>query len=180
MVAMASPWKQSNGTYYFRVAIPKDLQGRFGKQIRKYSLKTKNAAEARRLFIVELEKFQREMELARTGFSLSPTQAKALAGEWLRSALEEDARRRDAGPLPEEEAASAIADEDYPDGPYETDFDAMEAADSVGDHLRAVREEFHAVAREHGLHLEPGTESQRSPARELFWAKVHWYAPVDG
>ena len=172
MVAMAKPWKHPNGTYYFRVAIPTDLQEKLGVQLRKFSLRTKDAREAKKRFIPALEVFQEEMDRLRGGFSLSRKQARALAGEWLRQALEDDSRRRDGGVIPEEEGGHIL------ESPYETELDAMEAADEANAPLRVVREEVGEILRKHGLHVDPTSDEFQWLVNEIFWAKVRYYQVI--
>ncbi|MCC5858641.1 MAG: site-specific integrase [Ectothiorhodospiraceae bacterium] len=172
MVAMARPWKHPNGTYYFRKWIPNDLQERVGAQIRKVSLQTKDLREAKRRFVAELEKFEQEMECLRRGVSLSPKQIQALAGDWLRDALDEDARQRDQGP-PELEIGDW-----WVDSPYETVLDALEAAEETNDFPRVVHEEVSSVARKHGLHLDPESDEYRQLCEEMFRAKVRFVQTV--
>jgi len=51
MNAMLNPWKDKNsGIYYHLVKVPVDIQKALGKTVIKKSLRTRDNAEAKRLF----------------------------------------------------------------------------------------------------------------------------------
>lgn len=165
MVAMPTPWKHpKTGTYYFRRAVPADVRDKLGWEV-KTSLRTKSASEAKRLYAAEFEKFERAVELARKDFDLSERAAKALAGEWLRAALDADERRRDRG------EGEPMWDEVADVTAYELDLEQMQAA-SEGRRRALVAAEVAAVMKEKGLPLAKDAPGYGRLVDELFWAKV--------
>ena len=67
MVAMPGLWKHPRtGIWYFRRAVPADLRGTLGREI-KVSLHTRSPSEAKRCFSAELEKSETLFERARSG-----------------------------------------------------------------------------------------------------------------
>ena len=67
MVQMATPWQHpETGTYYIRRQIPEALRGAFaGKALYKLSLRTKNLADASRLFAQANANFESQLDVAR-------------------------------------------------------------------------------------------------------------------
>lgn len=172
MVAMPTPWKHpKTGTYYFRRAVPADLRDKLGWEM-KVSLDTKSPAEAKRLFVAELEKSEQMIELARSGYALSEKAARALAGEWLATALKEDERRRDHGDVPEETIEGGGESEA---APYDWTLYEMEQAEEKGDLAAVVGDDVLGLIRDKALPIAEGSESHRKLVYEVFWAKVAYF-----
>ena len=167
---MPSPWKHpKTGIYYFRRAVPNDIKDRLGWEI-KVSLGTSSCTEAKRLYAAELAKSDISFDQARSGFTLSDKNAKALAGKWLAQALEADEKVRDTG---EPDPEKATYNEDY--GPYEHHLDAMEAAHQ-GEKLESVVfEEVNKLIQSEGLPVPKGSEGYHRLVKHVFWAKVKYY-----
>ncbi len=95
VLRMARPIKRG-GIYWLRKRVPDDLQPLLGKREEKFSLKTRDPAEAKILFVkaaAEIE--ERWSNLRRGQTSLTPKQAWAVAGEIYRefvAAHEDDPR----------------------------------------------------------------------------------------
>lgn len=78
---MTTNLQRRGGTYYVRVRIPADLLWMFGdKRETKYSLRTKDLAEARRRLRIEVAKIQKEFDDLRVG----PVEVGALPPRQLR------------------------------------------------------------------------------------------------
>jgi hypothetical protein len=86
LLRTANPWKNpASGIYYFRQKIPADLVSLAGRKIEKASLKTKDPAEARRLFARQSAIFQERWHNLRLGpISFSHDDARTFAGEFQR------------------------------------------------------------------------------------------------
>jgi hypothetical protein len=170
MVAMPCPKKHpKTGIYQFRRAVPKDLREKLGWEI-KVSLGTSVPAEAKRLYAAELEKCDTLFEQARSGFTLSDKNAKALAGKWLVQALEADERARETGE-PEDEKLSH--NEDY--GPYEHHLNALYEAHQYDRLEPQVRDEVDALIRSEGLPVQKGSDGHQRLTKYVFDAKVQYY-----
>jgi integrase len=109
-VRIASPWRHpDNGTYYFRQKIPVDLSPIIGRKIEKISLRTKDPAVARRLFLphasamqecwddlrlrsptMAAEQLQDAVAACRIAFVMRRRSAGQVAGRLDRSAWPED------------------------------------------------------------------------------------------
>jgi integrase len=173
------------GIYQFRRAVPKDLKDKLGWEI-KVSLGTSVPAEAKRLYAAELEKSEVLFDEARSGFTLSDKNAKALAGQWLVQALDADEKAREFGePDDEKLSYSEIS------GPYEIHLDRMSDARDSGKLESMVHQEVDALIRDEGLPAPKGSEGYQRLAKHVFWAKVKYYqvltsrsegdwSPVDG
>ncbi len=92
MVSMASPQKHpKSGVYYLRKSIPEKLRPVFGKREFYISLRTKDPKIAKERHLEELARVEALIREAERGPPVySVKEAKALAGVWLRKALEED------------------------------------------------------------------------------------------
>lgn len=88
MVQMATPWRHpQTGSFYIRRQIPEPLRPCFGgKSIWQVSLRTKDGAEAARLFAstnAELEQRFADAHAA-LGQHLEPERAQEIVAAWLR------------------------------------------------------------------------------------------------
>ena len=88
---MPSPFKHpKTGVYWLRLRVPRDLRSAVGRGELRRSLRTKDPAEAKRLFPAALQAIQREWQrLRRAPEPLSPQQVSALAGQLYRETVEE-------------------------------------------------------------------------------------------
>lgn len=89
MGCMASPWKHpDSGIYYHRVGVPSDIREQVGKTVIKFSLGTRDLAEAKRLFASHYAETQALFLQARNKTTLTHKDIQALAQRWLRESLE--------------------------------------------------------------------------------------------
>jgi integrase len=90
VLAMTRPWKHPDtGIYWFRKRVPLALQAKVAKTEEKFSLKTRDPAEAKRLHALELAKVEeRWANLAKPLVTLSELAAKRSAEEFYVRILE--------------------------------------------------------------------------------------------
>ncbi len=170
MVAMPTPTKHpKTGVYYFRRAVPPDLRERFGWEV-KVSLRTKDVREAKRRFAEELTKFDQRIEMARSGFVLTDKAAQALAGQWLRRALEDDDRVRETG-LPEIEQSHTDPESD----PYDVHLDHLIEAAESDTASEVLADDVDALIRAEGLSIDRGSDSYQRLAQQLLRAELTLY-----
>src|SRR5690242_7423977 len=90
---MARPWKHPvTGVYWFRKVVPAALGDIIGKRELKWSLGTKDPAEARRRYPAAAEQADTMLANAKRGIkpggvSLTAEQIEGLGGEWLKRKL---------------------------------------------------------------------------------------------
>lgn len=90
MSTMPKPWKHpKSGIYYHRIDVPKDIRHIIGKTSIKYSLRTNNFAEAKRLFASKYAETQALFAQARNRVNLSPRDIEILSQRWLKAKVEE-------------------------------------------------------------------------------------------
>ena len=88
MASMASPWKHpDSGIYYHRVGVPKDIREQIGKAIIKFSLKTRDYTQAKRLFLPRYEETLALFQQARDHVTLTPKDIEVLAERWMQAAI---------------------------------------------------------------------------------------------
>lgn len=93
MVQMISPWKHPDtGIYYLYKELPQYLRAEMGRRQIRRSLKTRDPAEAKRLFVAAHAQLQREMDEAemrvaarRATQEISPERAAIIVDAWIRS-----------------------------------------------------------------------------------------------
>ncbi len=123
MVSMATPWKHpKTGTYYIRRHLPEDVRAKFGVVEYKRTLGTKSPSEAKRLFLIASAELDDAIALARSNFTLTSVNAKALAGEWLRGVVEADEQDRSV------DDREVMIDEDGRVSGYDLQYEQMEHA----------------------------------------------------
>jgi len=87
---MATPWKHpQSGIYYHRVAVPEDLRPAIGKSVIKSSLKTRDFAEAKRLFAPAYASTLQLFEQHRAKTKVTSRDIRTLVDRWLKEAIEE-------------------------------------------------------------------------------------------
>lgn len=105
MSSMASPWKHpKTGTYYVRIAVPKDVQPLLGKTVFKESLHTKHLHEAKSVFAKRASEIYKIIQSARDKNAgkkavLVSKDISTLADQWLLSEYEEYEQTGDYSPL---------------------------------------------------------------------------------
>ena len=150
MVCMAHPWKHpKTGIFYFRRAVPVDLRGKLGWEI-KFSLGTRDPNEAKRLFAQGFERSEKIFEIARREYEISPKDAQALAGKWLMERLE---------------AVDGSDDLENLDGVKGSVIDALEDR-----RYDIVAPQVDALIREEGLPIEAGSESYQRLSEQVLKA----------
>ena len=150
MVCMARPWKHpKTGIYQFRRAVPADLRGKLGWEI-KISLGTRDPNEAKRLFAQEFERSEKIFEVARGEYKFSPKDAQALAGKWLMERLE---------------AVDGSDDLENLDGVIGSVIDALEDR-----RYDMVAPQVDALIREEGLPIEAGSEGYQRLSEQVLKA----------
>ena len=69
------PWLTTRGsTYYARAPVPVDIAEKYGKREVTYSLRTKDAVDARRLIVIEAKRISDDFETHRQGLVSTPGQ----------------------------------------------------------------------------------------------------------
>ena len=85
MFTIPKPWKHpKSGIYYHRIDVPKDIRHIISKTSIKYSLRTNNFAEAKRLFASKYAQTQALFAQARHRVNLSPRDIEILSQRWLK------------------------------------------------------------------------------------------------
>jgi integrase len=149
-LAMSRPWKHpETGTYYFRKAIPADLQPVLGRRMEKQSLRTKDPAEARIRHAVRAAEVAREWARLRSQpADLTHKEVRALVGRWYAWFV----GRHEDEPGTDPEGWGMVVDQLRDLDEWGLDHrDAAEGAQ--GDRPPAVRRRIHAFLAEHG-HIE--------------------------
>jgi len=166
--AMARPFKHpKTGVYWFRRAVPEALRAVVGKREWKWTLGTKDAAEARHRHPIaasQCDALQRAAQLGiRPGaISLSSEQIIALGAEWLKRKLSETEG--------EEEHWVNV------DGATDRAFSELEAADDNGTWIKFVQPETERLLKSEGLNIAPDTPSYDKLARTIFERHADLYA----
>lgn len=162
MTCMASPWKHpDSGIYYHRVGVPKDIQDQIGKSLIKFSLRTKNLAEAKRIFALRYAETQALFEQARSRVRLTPKDIEVLAQRWFQSAVHE---------IENEGAASSYVaqfDDGSVDDVSSLIIDALEAGYDA--QLGWVRPFVDDVLKENNLLIKEGSSEYQQLTAKICW-----------
>ncbi len=92
MVQMITPWKHpQTGIYYLYTELPPHLRAEMGRRQVRRSLKTRDPAEAKRLFVLAHAELEQEMAAAEARIAaqkvadeISPERAKIIVGDFIR------------------------------------------------------------------------------------------------
>ncbi len=171
MPSMAVPHKNpSSGIFYFRVAVPKDLQKPLGKAEIKKSLRTKSYSEAKAKFAVAYADAQELFLQFRQEKTLSQKDIEILSQRWLKSAV------------PKMEASGSF--EDYVrltswggDEGYVSSAEHIESAldSNYSDQLKVAGSEVDALIAEYCLFVLKGSTQYRRLVRKICWKMLDLY-----
>jgi integrase len=170
---MATPQKHpKSGIYYFRRAVPKDLRPTLGYEI-KISLKTRDPADAKRLFIIEQTRCEEKFYLARNGFVLTHKKVLEIVGVWINKELEKDVRLRDVS-NPE----SGIQRYEGVDA-YDPIKMSLLSAASDNDIHPIVQDDVDEIIRDNNLPIVKNCEGYDLLLKEVLLAKIRYFDILD-
>jgi integrase len=164
---------RSHHTFYFRLCIPVDIQGVFGKKEIRYSLRTSYLGEAKRKAgmlaeqIHKLIKTIRRMDQAEMSNELTPEKIQELVTGWVRKNLkaEEEERTR-----PYKRLTESKLDDKYNAYDWVQTLHREELA--LGRHIETMAHSADILLEDQGIELSKDSDSYHQLCRDILKASI--------